>query len=60
MIREIALSDSHAIRAPLSRMLNVIELMISNPDTQSETKELLKLVLQLANEFNQNIKDLSV
>ncbi len=60
MIREIALSDSHAIRAPLSSMLNVIELMISNPDTQSETKELLKLVLQLANEFNQNIKDLSV
>jgi PAS domain S-box-containing protein len=59
MIREVAFSESHVVRAPLSRMLEVIDLILNNPHVQSECKELLLLVSQLANEFDRNIREIS-
>lgn len=60
IISQIALSESHAARAPLSRMLNVIDLIIRNPNAETEIKEMLQLVCQLANEFDRNIKNLTI
>ena len=56
IMKEIAWSESHIVRSPLLKMLNIIELMETNPDVQPNIKDLIKIVSQLANEFNNNIR----
>lgn len=60
-LREIAWIQSHVVRAPLARMMGVINLM-KEPDFEMHDPnlpEFLKILLNSANELDQIIRDIS-
>ena len=58
-LREIAWIQSHVVRAPLSRMMTLIELIKSNSFNDSDNEELLNNVLISAVELDNVIRDIS-
>ena len=58
-LREIAWIQSHVVRAPLSRMMTLIELIKSNSFDDSDNEELLNNVLISAAEVDNIIRDIS-
>jgi DNA-binding NtrC family response regulator len=58
-LREIAWMQSHVVRAPLSRMMMLIELIKSNSFDDSDNEELLNNVLISAAELDNVIRDIS-
>ena len=58
-LREIAWIQSHVVRAPLSRMMMLIDLIKSNSFADSDNEELLNNVLISAGELDNIIRDIS-
>jgi PAS domain S-box-containing protein len=56
-LRDIAWIQSHILRAPLSRMMGLIELIKNDDLDPAEIKEFLSLLLNSANELDEIIKD---
>jgi PAS domain S-box-containing protein len=58
-LQEIAFMQSHVVRAPLTRMMGLIDLVKNYQNSDSEKEELLKHILSSAYEFDQIIRDIS-
>ena len=56
---EIAWTQSHVVRAPLSRIMGLTELMKDSTDSEEEKEELLALLQTSANELDDIIKNIS-
>lgn len=56
---EIAWMQSHVVRAPLSRIMGLTELIKGEPKDDNEKKELLELLLTSANELDDIIRGIS-
>lgn len=56
---EIAWTQSHVVRAPLSRIMGLTELMKDSTDSEKEKEELLDLLQSSANELDDIIKNIS-
>ncbi len=57
-LREIAWMQSHAVRAPLVRIMGLVHLLENNT-TEFETDEIIKLINESANELDHTIHDIS-
>ena len=58
-LQQIAWMQSHVVRAPLARLMGVIDLIKNYPNTELEKKELLDHLLSSAHEFDEIIRDIS-
>jgi len=58
-LQQIAWMQSHVVRAPLARLMGVIDLIKNYPNTELEQKELLDHLLSSAHEFDEIIRDIS-
>lgn len=58
-LKEIAWAQSHMARAPLARMMGLVDLIKNYPNTDIEKSKILDLFLQSATEFDQIIKEIS-
>lgn len=58
-LREIAWVQSHVVRAPLSRLMGLIDLFINNRNTHEENCLILDYLLSSAHELDDVIKDIS-
>lgn len=58
-LQEIAWIQSHIVRAPLARIMGLINLIELEKDTPEELKELLGYIMISAKEFNEIIKSIS-
>jgi len=58
-LREIAWVQSHVVRAPLSRLMGLIDLFINNRNTDEENRLILDYLLTSAHELDDVIKDIS-
>ncbi|MBW3468653.1 response regulator [Arthrospiribacter ruber] len=58
-LREIAWIQSHVVRAPLARMMGLIDLIKSNKDNASENGEFLDYVIASAQEVDKIIREIS-
>ncbi|MBL7935059.1 MAG: PAS domain S-box protein [Bacteroidia bacterium] len=58
-LKEIAWIQSHVVRAPLSRIMGLINLIKDQNVTEKEKKEFLNHILQSAEEFDVIIKDIT-
>ena len=58
-LREISWIQSHVVRAPLSRMMSLIDLLKSNSPGDTDNEELLDNILISAAEFDTIIRDIS-
>ncbi|OYU95249.1 MAG: hypothetical protein CFE21_13180 [Bacteroidetes bacterium B1(2017)] len=59
-LREIAWIQSHIVRAPLARIMGLVDLLLIEEDMSEETKMLLQNVLLSANEFDEIIKSIII
>lgn len=57
-LREIAWTQSHVVRAPLSRLMGIIELFHENLLEESEKKRMLDHICSSANELDTIIKEI--
>jgi light-regulated signal transduction histidine kinase (bacteriophytochrome) len=58
-LQEIAWMQSHVIRAPLARLMGLIDLIKNYQNTEEESDELLAHVLTSANALDEIIRDIS-
>ena len=58
-LQQIAWMQSHVVRAPLARLMGVVDLIKNYPNTESEKNELLDHLLSSAHEFDEIIRDIS-
>lgn len=58
-LQEIAWMQSHVIRAPLARLMGLIDLIRNYPHSDSERNELLDHVLTSAHSLDEIIRDIS-
>lgn len=58
-LQEIAWMQSHVVRAPLARMMGIIDFMNDNSLSESEQQELLTNLLISANELDKIVRDIS-
>jgi len=58
-LQQIAWMQSHVVRAPLARLMGVIDLIKNYPNTEIEKTELLDHLLSSAHEFDEIIRDIS-
>ncbi|WP_435354658.1 response regulator [Emticicia sp. SJ17W-69] len=58
-LQEIAWMQSHIVRAPLARMMGVIDLMTDDSLTEQEKQEFMTNLLSSANELDKIIRDIS-
>lgn len=58
-LREIAWIQSHLVRAPLARMMSLIELIKSHVITESEKIELMDYLIDSSYELDKLIRDIS-
>ena len=56
---EIAWTQSHVVRAPLSRIMGLTELIKDPADSGKEKQELLELLQTSANELDEIIRSIS-
>jgi signal transduction histidine kinase len=57
-LSEIAWTQSHMVRAPLARMMGLINLLQYEDNQDKNTRELLKHILDSAHEFDGIIKSI--
>jgi len=57
--QEIAWMQSHVVRAPLARLMGLVDLIRNYPNSEAETNELLDHILLSANEFDGIIRNIS-
>jgi PAS domain S-box-containing protein len=57
-LRDIAWTQSHVVRAPLSRIMGLLELIRENPESPQLHAELLDHVLNSADELDQIIRNI--
>lgn len=58
MFREIAWTQSHVVRAPLARILGIVDLMKKETLKENEYPEFLNYVFDSANELDTIVKDI--
>jgi PAS domain S-box-containing protein len=58
-LREIAWAQSHVVRAPLARMMSLINLIKNYPNSEEERNEILDCFLSSAAEFDQIVREIS-
>ncbi len=58
-LQEIAWMQSHVVRAPLARMMGIIDLINDDSLSDSEQQELLTNLLDSANELDKIVRDIS-
>ncbi|MCE6992127.1 PAS domain-containing protein [Dyadobacter sp. CY323] len=58
-LKEIAWMQSHVIRAPLARVMGLVDLLKNYSNTEEETLELLEHLLASANSLDEIIRDIS-
>lgn len=58
-LREIAWTQSHMARAPLARMMGLVNLIKNYPNSDIEKSDILDLFLKSAEEFDRIIKEIS-
>ncbi len=57
-LKEIAWTQSHIVRAPLARLMGLINLFNTNAIDEHETKEYLNYILKSANELDEVIRSI--
>ena len=58
-LKEIAWAQSHMVRAPLSRMMGIVDLIKNYENSEAESKTLLEHLLCSAQEFDVIIREIS-
>lgn len=58
-LRDIAWMQSHVMRAPVARVLGLIELLKEESQVSEETREILKYIQESSQEMDQVIKDIT-
>ncbi|WP_221392450.1 PAS domain-containing protein [Dyadobacter sp. NIV53] len=58
-LQEIAWTQSHVVRAPLARLMGLINLISNYHNSDAEKEELLEHILLSAHEFDKIIRDIS-
>lgn len=58
-LQEIAWMQSHVVRAPLARLMGLIDLIKNYPNTDMEKEEILNHLLHSAHELDDIIRDIS-
>jgi PAS domain S-box-containing protein len=58
-LKEIAWAQSHIVRAPLARMMGLINLLKDFSNSEEEKNEILDHFLSSASEFDQIVRDIS-
>jgi len=58
-LQEIAYLQSHVVRAPLARLMGIVDLIKNYPHTDIEKNELLDHLLLSAKELDEVIRDIS-
>ncbi|HLT07591.1 MAG TPA: PAS domain S-box protein [Cyclobacteriaceae bacterium] len=58
-LKDIAWTQSHIVRAPLARIMALIDMIKNYPDLHEENQELLTYVLSSATELDEVIRDIS-
>lgn len=58
-LKEIARTQSHVVRAPLARMMGLVDLIKNYPNSDIEKSDILDLFLKSAAEFDKIIKEIS-
>ena len=58
-LKQIAWEQSHLVRAPLSRLMGIVDLIENGALEVSEKEELLSDILQSAKEMDATIKEIS-
>ena len=58
-LQEIAWTQSHVVRAPLARLMSLINLVKNYQNSDKENTELLDHILSSAHEFDEIIRDIS-
>lgn len=59
VLKEISWMQSHVVRAPLSKLMSLIELIKLDKNISKEDKELLHYIMSSANELDEIIRDIS-
>lgn len=57
-LREIAWTQSHIVRAPVARIMGLIDLLNYEPVTSDNQKQLIDMILSSSNELDEVIKDI--
>jgi len=57
--KAIAWMQSHVMRAPVARIMSLIDLISNHQNTETEREELLNYILQSAHELDKIVKDIS-
>jgi PAS domain S-box-containing protein len=57
-LREIAWTQSHVVRAPLSRLMGLVDLVQNNVLKEEELNEILKYIVHSAEEMDEIIRDI--
>ena len=58
-LKEIAYAQSHVVRAPLARIMGIVDLIQNYPNSESEKDELIGHISLAAHEFDQIVRDIS-
>src|SRR5690606_7911532 len=58
-LREIAWAQSHVVRAPLARIMALIDMIKNYPELNEENEELLEFIFSSAVELDEVIRDIS-
>ncbi|TRO65090.1 PAS domain S-box protein [Christiangramia sabulilitoris] len=59
-LKEIAWTQSHLVRAPLAKVMGLVDLLLNYKDDFDDTEELLKNILNSANELDGIIRKIAV
>jgi PAS domain S-box-containing protein len=59
-LREIAWTQSHLVRAPLSQILGLAQLVLDDKEASEETKELIAILNNSAQELDKIIKEIII
>lgn len=57
-LKEIAWTQSHIVRAPISQILGLSQLVLEDKNTSEETKELIEILNNSAHELDSIVKDI--
>lgn len=58
-LQEIAWMQSHVVRAPVARLMGIVDLMKNYPNSEHERQELMEHILISANELDGIIRDIA-
>jgi len=58
-LQEIAWIQSHVVRAPLARLMGLVNAISDSPDDEKDQQKLYKLIMKSANELDEIIRDIA-